>query len=127
MFSTEIHCLVPHEFGRSTPPLIKTIQQLKREIELLEALDEIEVAFTTLNIETNTRSNPLDQQYEQLKCHLKPVDRSEEIFGLINKYLQSTHATTHQQYKMQIEEIFEVDRENEKKEFRDVGNKMLLW
>jgi len=57
--------LVPHEFGRNTPPLIKTIQQLKHEIELLEALDEIEIAFTTLNIEKNTRLNPLDQHHQQ--------------------------------------------------------------
>jgi poly [ADP-ribose] polymerase len=119
--------IVPHEFGRSTPPLIKTIQQLKKEIELLEALDEIEIAFTTLNIDANTRSNPLDQHYEQLKCRLNPIDKTEEIYGLINKYLQSTHASTHQQYKMQIEEIFEIEKENEKELFDDRGNKMLLW
>jgi poly [ADP-ribose] polymerase len=119
--------LVPHEFGRSTPPLIKTIQQLKQEIELLEALDDIEIAFTTLNIDTNTRLNPIDQQYEQLKCKLNPVDKTEDTYLLINKYLQSTHATTHQQYKMQIEDVFEVERENEKELFNDVGNKMLLW
>lgn len=119
--------LVPHEFGRSTPPLIKTIQHLKKEIELLEALDEIEIAFTTLNIDMNTRLNPIDQQYEQLKCQLKPIEKTDEMFDIINKYLQSTHAPTHQQYKMQIEEIFEIDRENEKNDFKDVGNRMLLW
>jgi poly [ADP-ribose] polymerase len=119
--------IVPHEFGRNTPPLIKTIQQLKQEIELLEALDEIEIAFTTLNIDVNTRLNPLDQHYEQLKCRLNPIETTEEIYILINKYLQSTHASTHQQYKMQIEEIFEIEKENEKELFDDLGNKMLLW
>ncbi len=119
--------LVPHEFGRNTPPLIKTIQQLKYEIELLEALDEIEIAFTTLNIETNTRLNPLDQHYQQLKCKLNPIEKTENIYLLINKYLQSTHASTHQQYKMEIEQIFEIEKENEKELFNDLGNKMLLW
>jgi len=28
---------------------------------------------------------------------------------------------------MQIEEIFEVEREGEKQTFNDIGNKMLLW
>lgn len=28
---------------------------------------------------------------------------------------------------MQIEDIFEVDREGESETFNDVGNKMLLW
>ncbi|CAF2007593.1 unnamed protein product [Rotaria magnacalcarata] len=118
---------IPHEFGRNTPPLIKTIQQLKHEIELLEALDDIEIAFTTLNTDTNTRLNPIDQHYEQLKCKLYPVEKHEDIYLTIDKYLQSTHASTHQQYKMEIEHIFKIERENEDKMFNDVGNKMLLW
>ena len=28
---------------------------------------------------------------------------------------------------MQVEDIFEVEKENEKESFNDVGNKMLLW
>jgi poly [ADP-ribose] polymerase len=119
--------LVPHEFGRHTPPLIKTTQQLKHEIELLEALDDIEVAFSTLNTDTNNRLNPVDQQYQNLKCQLRPMDKNTDTYKLIEQYLQSTHATTHQQYKMQIEEIFEVEKEGEKESFNDLGNKMLLW
>lgn len=107
--------------------MIKTAQQLKREIELLEALDDIEVAFSFLKSDTNNRLNPIDQQYEQLKCQLRPVDPTEDVYQMIDKYLQSTHATTHQQYKMQIEDIFEVDRDHEKASFQDLGNKMLLW
>ncbi|CAF4819928.1 unnamed protein product, partial [Rotaria sp. Silwood2] len=117
----------PHEFGRNTPPLIETIQQLKHEIELLEALDNIEIAFTTLSTDTNTRLNPIDQHYEQLKCKLYPIEKHEDIYILIDKYLQSTHASTHQQYKMEIEHIFKVERDNENQVFKDVGNKMLLW
>lgn len=119
--------LVPHEFGRSIPPLIKTIPQLKHEIELLEALDEIEIVFSALNTDGNTRLNPVDQQYEQLKCQLFPVEKDQKIYQIIEQYLQTTHASTHQQYQMQIEEIFEMDKENEKEQFNDVGNKMLLW
>ncbi|CAF3853919.1 unnamed protein product, partial [Rotaria sp. Silwood1] len=118
---------IPHEFDRNAPPLIETIQQLKHEIELLEALDNIEIAFTTLNTDTNTRLNPIDQHYEQLKCKLYPIEKHEDIYILIDKYLQSTHATTHQQYKMEIEHIFKVERDNENQVFKDVGNKMLLW
>ncbi|CAF4211860.1 unnamed protein product, partial [Rotaria sordida] len=110
-----------------TPPLIKTIQQLKHEIELLEALDGIEIAFTTLNTDPNTRLNPIDQHYEQLKCKLYSIEKNEDIYILIDKYLQSTHASTHQQYKMEIEHVFKVERENENTLFKDVGNKMLLW
>lgn len=107
--------------------MIKTTQQLKHEIELIEALDDIEVAFSALKTDTNTRLNPVDQHYEQLKCQLTPIEANSDVYKLIDQYLQSTHATTHQQYKMQIEEIFEVDKEGEKESFHDVGNKMLLW
>ena len=119
--------LVPHEFGRSTPPLIKTIQHLKQEIELLTALEEIEVAFTTLNVDCNIRVNPVDQHYEQLKCRLHPLNKDEQMYILINQYLQSTHATTHQQYKMRIEHIFQIERDEENQAIKDVGNRMLLW
>jgi poly [ADP-ribose] polymerase len=71
--------------------------------------------------------NPIDQNYEQLKCQLNPMDKTNDIYQLIDKYLQSTHAATHQQYKMEIEDIFEVEREGEKEAFNDIGNKMLLW
>lgn len=100
---------------------------MKQEIELLGALEEIEVAFTTLNIDADTRLNPLDQHYEQLKCRLNPLEKEEKMYALINKYLQSTHASTHQQYKMQIEEIFRIERDDEKESIKDVGNRMLLW
>ncbi|CAF4452120.1 unnamed protein product [Rotaria sp. Silwood2] len=118
---------IPHEFGRHTPPLIKTTKQLKHEMELLEALDDIEVIFNTLNTDTNNHVNPIDQNYEQLKCKLNPVNKTDNIYQLIDKYLQSTHAATHQLYKMQIEDIFEIERDGEKEIFNDVGNKMLLW
>ncbi|CAF3339468.1 unnamed protein product, partial [Rotaria sp. Silwood2] len=118
---------IPHEFGRNTPPLIETIQQLKHEIELLETLDNIEIAFTTLNTDTTICLNPIDQYYEQLKCKLYPIEKHEDIYILIDKYLQSTYASTHQQYKMEIEHIFKVERDNENQAFKDVGNKMLLW
>ncbi len=55
------------------------------------------------------------------------MDKKNDIYQLIDKYLQSTHAATHQQYKMEIEDIFEVEREGEKEAFNDIGNKMLLW
>lgn len=110
-----------------TPPLIKTIPQLKHEIELLEALDEIEVVLSDLNTDDTSRRHPIDQQYERLKCRLSPINKDDEIYHLIEKYLHSTHASTHQQYQMEIEDIFEVNKEHEKEVFNDVGNKMLLW
>jgi translation elongation factor EF-Tu-like GTPase len=107
--------------------MIRTVIQLKQEIELLKALDDIEVAFNCLQKTSNTNQNPIDEQYEQLKCQLKPIEKNDQLYTLLETYLQTTHASTHQQYQMQIEDIFEIDRSNEKQMFNDVGNKMLLW
>ncbi|CAF4410304.1 unnamed protein product, partial [Adineta steineri] len=52
---------------------------------------------------------------------------TKDIYTIISKYLQTTHASTHEQYRMQIEDIFEIEREKENEVFNDVGNKMLLW
>ncbi|CAF1366772.1 unnamed protein product [Rotaria sordida] len=100
---------------------------LRRMNSDMAVLDDIEIAFTTLNTDTNTYLNPIDPHYEQLKCKLYSVEKHEDIYILIDKYLQSTNASTHQQYKMDIEHVFKVERENNNKIFKDVGNKMLLW
>ncbi|CAF1137156.1 unnamed protein product, partial [Didymodactylos carnosus] len=117
---------IPHDCGMRTPPIIRSQAQLKTEIELLEALSDIEIAIQTLQIDSD-KLNPVDQRYEQLHCDIRPLDETDPVYKIINDYLQSTHTKTHQQYKMEIEQIFEVERENEAEQFNDVGNKMLLW
>ena len=42
---------------------------------------------------------------------------------LLDKYLQNTHAATHNQYKMEIMDIFEVNKKNEVENFHDCGNR----
>ncbi|CAF0811788.1 unnamed protein product [Didymodactylos carnosus] len=117
---------IPHDFGMRTPPIIRNQAQLKVEIELLETLTDIEIAIQTLQTDSD-KLNPVDQHYEQLHCAIRPVEKTESVYKIINDYLQSTHAKTHQQYKMEIEQIYEVKKENDAEQFKDVGNKMLLW
>lgn len=40
---------------------------------------------------------------------------------MIAKYLENTHATTHNQYHMELLDVFAL--EHEKKTFTDVGNR----
>ena len=42
---------------------------------------------------------------------------------MIEDYVQHTHATTHNQYKMKVLDVFEVDKHGESKNYNDVGNK----
>ena len=67
--------------------------------------------------------HPVDRHYRGLKCQLSPVEREEEIFDMIEKYVQQTHAKTHNQYRMEVREVFAVDKDEEEASFKDVGNR----
>lgn len=44
------------------------------------------------------------------------------------KYVDNTHATTHTQYKLIVEEIYELRKDLEEARYKkEIGNKMLLW
>ena len=49
---------------------------------------------------------------------------------MVEKYVRNTHATTHNDYKLEINNVFVVDRKNEKKKykpFKNFPNRQLLW
>ncbi|XP_074145240.1 poly [ADP-ribose] polymerase 2 isoform X2 [Sminthopsis crassicaudata] len=124
----EFYTRIPHDFGLRTPPLIRTEQELKDKIQLLEALGDIEIAIKLVKTELKTPEHPLDQHYRNLHCILRPLDHSCHEFKVISKYLHSTHAPTHNDYTMTLLEVFEVEKEGENEAFRkDLPNRMLLW
>ena len=75
----------------------------------------------------SSTENPIDKNYEQLECELKPLDHSDKMFKIIDNYLQKNHAPTHCTYTMKLLDVFEVNKELENARFKDVGNRMLLW
>lgn len=42
--TSRYYTIIPHVFGRNKPPVINTIDHLKREAELVESLGEMEIA-----------------------------------------------------------------------------------
>uniref|UniRef100_UPI00398F8A38 poly [ADP-ribose] polymerase 2 isoform X3 n=1 Tax=Pristiophorus japonicus TaxID=55135 RepID=UPI00398F8A38 len=124
----EFYTRIPHDFGLKTPPLIRTKKELQEKVGLLEALGDIEIAIKVVKAEMGSAENPLDRQYRSLHCSLKPLEHTASEFKVIEKYLQSTHASTHTDYTMQLLEVFDVEREGEQDQFRtDLGNRQLLW
>uniref|UniRef100_A0A915ERF8 Poly [ADP-ribose] polymerase n=1 Tax=Ditylenchus dipsaci TaxID=166011 RepID=A0A915ERF8_9BILA len=124
---------IPHCFGMRAPPSIRTIPQLKNEIDLLETLCGIEIAVASINEEKQKleqrRVHPLDKQYFSLMWSLDPMTHANDMFKIIEEYLQSTHASTHSNYVMKVKNVFELkQREHSTRVFNaDVGNRMLLW
>ncbi|XP_029470799.1 poly [ADP-ribose] polymerase 2 [Rhinatrema bivittatum] len=124
----EFYTRIPHDFGLKTPPLIRTEEELKEKVQLLEALGDIEIAIKLVKSELNSREHPLDQHYKKLHCSLQPLDHSSSEFKVIEKYLQSTHAATHNDYTMTLLDVFDIEKEGEKVVFRrDLANRLLLW
>ncbi|XP_076149817.1 poly [ADP-ribose] polymerase 2 [Alosa pseudoharengus] len=124
----QFYTRIPHDFGLRTPPVIRTEEELKDKIALLEALGDIQIAVKMVQSSANRDEHPLDIQYRSLQCQLQPLSAGSHEFQVIEKYLLSTHASTHSDYTMTVLDIFAVEREGENNSFiSQLHNRMLLW
>ncbi|KAM1229106.1 hypothetical protein ACFX13_008322 [Malus domestica] len=98
--------------------VIGTPQKLKHKLEMVEALDEIEVATKLLKDNTGTQGDPLYSSYQRLHCELTPIGVDSREFDMIAKYLHNTHAKTHSSYTVDIVQIFRTSKEGEVERFR---------
>ncbi|KAM0731842.1 Poly [ADP-ribose] polymerase 1 [Formica fusca] len=128
--SNRFYTLIPHNFGISGPKILETSEEIKNKCDMLDALLEMEVAYNLLCDKIDEKQNPLDSHYKQLKTDIDVLDKTGEEFKMIEKYVQNTHAATHTQYKLEIEEVFVVKRHGEEqrfKPFKKLPNRKLLW
>ena len=109
------------------PPLIRTHQEVREKLQLLEALGDIQAALSIIGETADIDTHPTDQRYKQLSCDLKTLNKTSDTFKLLEKYLVSTHGATHSAYKMKVIDIFECSKSSEKTRFKDLGNRKLLW
>lgn len=123
----EFYTRIPHNFGMQRPPIIRTRDELKAKLTLLETLGDIQIAMTVLKAESKVNEHPIDRQYHALKCQLNIVEKSEDEFKMVSEYLKNTHAATHNHYSMEILDLFAVDKEGEKAVFKKLSNRKLLW
>lgn len=123
----DFYTRIPHCFGMRTPPLIRTKDDVKAKIQMLEALADIEIAMKIIKEEGADDVNPIDSHYTSLKCDLQALDKTHPEFEIVNKYVTNTHAPTHNTYKMVVLNVFKANKEGDADRFNDVGNRMLLW
>ncbi|XP_015084364.2 LOW QUALITY PROTEIN: poly [ADP-ribose] polymerase 2-like [Solanum pennellii] len=130
--SSQFYTVIPHDFGfqKMCEFVIDTPPKLKRKIEMVEALAEIEVTTKLLEDNTDIQEDPLFYQYEQLGCKLVPVEVGSQEYLMIESYMKNTHAKIHSGYAVDIVQVFRASRngENERfQKFSDTSNRMLLW
>ncbi|TKS71682.1 Poly [ADP-ribose] polymerase 3 [Collichthys lucidus] len=132
--SSKFFTTVPHNFGRNRPPTINTQEIIEQKKEMLMVLADIELA-QTLKSETEnaledtieTVPHALDQDYKSLNCSLTLMDKSSEMFKIIEKYLKMTSGGYR---NPKIMNVWEVDRETEGERFSEndsLENRRLLW
>lgn len=112
------------------PHVIKDEDDFKLKVKMLEALQDIEIASRLVGFDAGDDES-IDDKYKKLQCEMVPLPHDSEDYRLVEKYLQTTHAPTHTDWALELEEVFTVDRQGEFDKFspykNKLKNKMLLW
>ncbi|RLN93767.1 hypothetical protein BBJ28_00013750, partial [Nothophytophthora sp. Chile5] len=140
--SSEFYTLIPHDFGRALPPAIDSMDEVKLKIDLLEVLANLEISQKLQQAKKKAQKkvgsnqpklNSLDAQYNLLHVDMEPLPEATEEFKIIERYVETTHAPTHVQYKLRIKSVLKIARPDEEKfkgVFQSVPNhkaSVLLW
>ncbi|GJJ13086.1 hypothetical protein Clacol_007336 [Clathrus columnatus] len=129
-----------YSFGRNRPTIISHMSLLKHELEVLDNLGDMEIAHRIISSSMTTDEdgnivNPLDMHFQSLGLSfMDPVARGSKEFDVLQAYVHDTHGNTHSWYKVNVQHIFRVGRDNEVQAFREAGydkletgQRLLLW
>ncbi|ORY06965.1 PARP-domain-containing protein [Basidiobolus meristosporus CBS 931.73] len=137
--SNKFYTVIPHDFGRSIPPLINSQALLKQKLELVESLSEIQATQSLWESPSAPRDSngnlihPVDGFYNSLNLnHLVPLDHHAADFEMVKKYVRNTHGDTHDAYALEVMDVFELERATEPERWLAAGcdkmsNRKLLW
>ncbi|KAH9891324.1 poly polymerase catalytic domain-containing protein [Cubamyces lactineus] len=134
------YSIIPHVFGRGRPIVIDNIDRLKKELELVDALGDMEVASkliaSAIPKDADGRPvNPLDAHFRSLQLSkMEPVARTSSEFSALETYTRDTHGATHRHYGVEVLQAFRVEREHETEAWMKAGygsipdgDRLLLW
>ncbi|XP_077567914.1 poly [ADP-ribose] polymerase 1 [Stigmatopora nigra] len=129
--SNRFYTLIPHDFGMKKPPLLSNLEYIQAKVQMLDNLLDIEVAYSLLRGGAqDEESDPIDINYEKLKTEIEVVNKNTEEADIIEQYVKNTHASTHNTYTLEVQEIFKINREGERQRFQpfeELHNRQLLW
>lgn len=128
--SSKFFTVIPHDFGfkHMSQFVINTKEKLKEKLDMVQSLGDIEIATRLLEEGGSKGMSEVDANYAKLKCEIVTLDTSSEDYKIIEKYIQTTHAATHSNFKLEIQKIYKVNRTGEDQRFKShIGNDMLLW
>lgn len=127
--------LIPHVFGRRRPPSINNSDMIKKEVDLLDSLTDMQAATDIMRRAEKKqkeaeRLNQLDRQFADLGLdEMTPLETSSAEFIGVYEYLNKSSGSTHN-VKYQVQDIFRIERQGEASQFTNLaGNsdRRLLW
>ncbi|ERF69192.1 hypothetical protein EPUS_01149 [Endocarpon pusillum Z07020] len=129
---------IPHAFGRNRPPVIQDDRLMKREIELIESLTDMQLANeimkTAKGDKVKNDIHLIDRQYEGLGMQeMTPLNSKSEEFKQLQDYLIKSAGRTHD-IKYKVQDIFRIERQGERDRFAKSpyasiknSDRRLLW
>ncbi|XP_057662196.1 poly [ADP-ribose] polymerase-like [Diorhabda carinulata] len=123
--SNRFFTFIPHSFGLGIPDVLDNEDAIKKKLEMLNSLEEIQLAFSLMQ----TSNQSVDNCYSTLNTDIVLLDPNSEEFAIILEYVRNTHGATHN-FKLNIEEVFTIKRHGEDvsfNKFKDMPNHKLLW
>ncbi|KAG5397208.1 hypothetical protein IGI04_019022 [Brassica rapa subsp. trilocularis] len=114
----EFYTVIPHDFGfqKMREFVINTPEKLRQKLDMVEALNEIEVA---------KKEDPLYSYYQHLRCDLTPICKDSEEFAMIAEYIENTRDKRRHEQRP-VAQVFRTTlRTNLPDDFNK--NRMLLW
>lgn len=128
---------IPHVFGRNRPPVLGSDALIKKEIELLEALTDMDVANEIMkDAREADEIHQLDRQFQSLGMEeMTRLSHTSEEFVELANYLCTSRGVTHSYLNYKVIDIFRIARNGETERFNSSpysnlsGNsdRRLLW
>ena len=145
-YSSNFYTQIPHDFGfkKMSNFIIDTIEKVKEKIDMINVLSDMKITLKILeNVESekeeeyeNQEEKELYDYYKQLNCDIRVISKDEEIYSILNKYLTAKISEEDKdgfgsyygrRNNLSLIKAYELSRHGEKKKFKDLGNKKLLW
>ena len=147
-YSSEFYTQIPHNFGfqKMSNFIIDTLEKVKEKIDMISVLSDMKITLKILESVgkekseeeyENEEEKQIHDYYKQLKCDIRSISPSEEIYSILNKYLtakmdkkDSDGFGIYYSYRnrLSLVKAFELKRHGEEEKFKkELGNKKLLW
>lgn len=121
--------MIPHDFGFSVPPSIASEELLSHELELVEALGNIEICSRLIGAQSAASAmSSVDRHYASLCAALTEVPCDSSEWAMIAEYVAKGHGPTHLDYTVTPRTVLAVERQmNGFGPFAADPQRMLLW